>query len=84
LEANHYLIVMNFQILEINQEFKTYPKISNQKPQVTHDMVRESVVSRSIADVSLGTFLSGGVDSSIVSLCLAQQSSTKLKLFNRF
>jgi asparagine synthase (glutamine-hydrolysing) len=41
-------------------------------------MVRESVVSRSIADVSLGTFLSG-VDSSIVSLCLAQQSSTKIE-----
>jgi asparagine synthase (glutamine-hydrolysing) len=43
-------------------------------------MVRESVVSRSIADVSLGTFLSGGVDSSIVSLCLAQ-SSTKIETF---
>jgi asparagine synthase (glutamine-hydrolysing) len=41
-------------------------------------MVRESVVSRSIADVSLEHF-SLGVDSSIVSLCLAQQSSTKLK-----
>jgi asparagine synthase (glutamine-hydrolysing) len=45
-------------------------------------MVRESVVSRSIADVSLGTFLSGGVDSSIVSLCLAQQSSTKIETFS--
>jgi asparagine synthase (glutamine-hydrolysing) len=44
-------------------------------------MVRESVVSRSIADVSLGTFLSGGVDSSIVSLCLAQ-SSTKIETFS--
>jgi asparagine synthase (glutamine-hydrolysing) len=43
-------------------------------------MVRESVVSRSIADVSLGTFLSG--DSSIVSLCLAQQSSTKIETFS--
>jgi asparagine synthase (glutamine-hydrolysing) len=46
-------------------------------------MVRESVVSRSIADVSLGTFLSGGVDS-IVSLCLAQQSSTKIETFLGF
>ena len=45
-------------------------------------MVRESVVSRSIADVSLGTFLSGGVDSSIVSLCLAQQSSTNIETFS--
>jgi asparagine synthase (glutamine-hydrolysing) len=43
-------------------------------------MVRESVVSRSIADVSLGTFLSGGVDSSIVSLWLNNQV-LKLKPF---
>jgi asparagine synthase (glutamine-hydrolysing) len=28
------------------------------------------------------TFLSGGVDSSIVSLCLAQQSSTKIETFS--
>jgi asparagine synthase (glutamine-hydrolysing) len=39
-------------------------------------------VSRSIADVPLGTFLSGGVDSSIISLCLAQQSSTKIDTFS--
>ena len=87
LEANHYLEFdcndFNFQIHEINQEFKTYPKISKpEATRVTHDMVRESVVSRSIADVSLGTFLSGGVDSSIVSLCLAQQSSTNIETFS--
>jgi asparagine synthase (glutamine-hydrolysing) len=62
LEANHYLEFdcndFNFQIHEINQEFKTYPKISKpEATRITHDMVRESVVSRSIADVSLGTFL---------------------------
>jgi asparagine synthase (glutamine-hydrolysing) len=87
LEANHYLEFdcndFNFQIHEINQEFKTYPKISKpEATRITHDMVRESVVSRSIADVSLGTFLSGGVDSSIVSLCLAQQSSTNIETFS--
>lgn len=87
LEANHYLLFdcnnFTFQINEIDQKFKTYSKISKLEAQsLTHDMVRESVASRSIADVSLGTFLSGGVDSSIVSLCLAQESSTKIETFS--
>ena len=38
--------------------------------------------SRSIADVPLGTFLSGGVDSSVISLCLAEQSSQKIETFS--
>lgn len=87
LEANHYLEFncndFSFQVHEIVQKFKSYSKISKtEAKKTTHDMVRESVSSRSIADVSLGTFLSGGVDSSIVSLCLAQQSSTKIETFS--
>lgn len=87
LEANHYLEFdcnnFSFQIHEVNQKFKAYSEISkSEAKKLTHDMVQESVSSRSIADVSLGTFLSGGVDSSIVSLCLAQQSSTKIETFS--
>jgi asparagine synthase (glutamine-hydrolysing) len=40
------------------------------------------VSSRSISDVPLGTFLSGGVDSSKVSLCLAQQQEKKIDTFS--
>lgn len=46
------------------------------------ELVQESVASRSISDVPLGTFLSGGVDSSIVSLCLAQYKSTPIETFS--
>ena len=46
------------------------------------DLVYESVESRSIADVPLGTFLSGGVDSSIVSLCLSQSANKKIETFS--
>ena len=49
---------------------------------MTHDLVNESVESRSISDVPLGTFLSGGVDSSIVTLCLANQNSEKIDTFS--
>lgn len=46
------------------------------------ELVIESVLSRSIADVPLGTFLSGGVDSSIVSLCLAQHNDNPIETFS--
>ena len=87
LEANHYLEFncMNFsyEIHTIEQTFKTYTKTTKEAAtKITHDLVQESVVSRSIADVSLGTFLSGGVDSSIVSLCLSQQSNAKIETFS--
>lgn len=87
LEANHYIefdcTTFDFTINEIKQDFK---KIENQTKKeyikTTHDLVQESVVSRSISDVAIGTFLSGGVDSSIVSMCLSQQSNSKIDTFS--
>lgn len=49
---------------------------------VTRDLIFKSVKSRSISDVKLGTFLSGGVDSSIVSYCLSKQSTKKIDTFS--
>lgn len=87
LEANKFLTIdckdLSFSINEIKQNFRVYEKFSKvDATKKTHDLVRESVASRSIADVPLGTFLSGGVDSSIVSLCLAQQSDKKVETFS--
>ena len=88
LEANHYieydLKQKSFDIHKIQQEIA--PKQSNisfnQAKKEVKDMVYESVESRSIADVPLGTFLSGGVDSSIVSLCLSQISNKTIETFS--
>ena len=89
LKPNNYL--------EINlEDFSHIEKIiHNEKPplvnqiitfkeakKITHDLLMESVVSRSISDVPIGTFLSGGVDSSIVSLCLAKNQSTPIDTFS--
>lgn len=88
LEANHYieydLATHDFKINEICQE--TLPKeekisFEDAKKHVKN-LVYESVESRSIADVPLGTFLSGGVDSSIVSLCLSQSTNKKIETFS--
>lgn len=87
LEANSLLVfdckTFSFEISQIRQDFKTIkPADKAQATKMTHDLVQESVQSRSIADVPLGTFLSGGVDSSIVSLCLAHQSGKKIDTFS--
>ena len=89
LEANHFMEIdcenVSIKILEINQNFKKDldPQINfDEAKRKTHDLVIESVKSRSIADVPLGTFLSGGVDSSIVSLALAQQTKGKIDTFS--
>lgn len=44
-------------------------------------MLHESIEEQSISDVSLGAFLSGGVDSSIVCAILREKMNTRLKTF---
>nr|WP_315217686.1 asparagine synthase (glutamine-hydrolyzing) [uncultured Flavobacterium sp.] len=88
LNANHYLeldceslLVQECAIPAI--DYPSYRGISKQEAtRVAAQKVRHSVQSRSISDVPLGTFLSGGVDSSIISLCLAEQSSQKIDTFS--
>ncbi len=88
LEANHYLEYdfesFQYSIHKINHE--PAPKTANisfeDAKAKTKELIYNSVDSRSIADVGLGTFLSGGVDSSIVSLCLSQATDKKIDTFS--
>jgi len=88
LEANHYLEYdfesFQYSIHKINHEPapKTADISFEDAKAKTKDLVYNSVDSRSIADVGLGTFLSGGVDSSIVSLCLSQATDKKIDTFS--
>lgn len=87
LQANHYLefdcATFDFSICEIRHDIEKIHSTSKADcVKTTHDLVRESVASRSVSDVPIGTFLSGGVDSSIVSLCLAQHSASKIDTFS--
>ena len=46
------------------------------------DIVRESVKCRMIADVPIGSFLSGGIDSSLVTAVMQEHSPTPVKSFS--
>jgi len=88
LEANHFmeydLQAHTFNIKPINEEPEPRPQhisFDDAKKKV-RQMVYQSVDSRSVSDVPLGTFLSGGVDSSIVSLCLSQATGKKIETFS--
>ena len=88
LQANHFieydLTLHQTNIIKINDE--PIPKERNisfeEAKKKTETLVYNSVESRSISDVPLGTFLSGGVDSSIISLCLSQSTGKKIDTFS--
>ena len=88
LEANHYITYHldshQYEIKAIENDdlgLKKPTSFSVAKTTVK-DMVQESVQSRSVSDVPIGTFLSGGVDSSIVSLCLSRLNDKKINTFS--
>lgn len=89
LEANHFIEIspesFEMDIFPILNEksIKIDPDISfKEAKSLTHELILESVESRSVADVPLGTFLSGGVDSSIISLALAKHQDRKIDTFS--
>ncbi|MFD2725959.1 asparagine synthase (glutamine-hydrolyzing) [Hyunsoonleella rubra] len=88
LEANNYIefdIAKNSFDIKCINPFEATEKIDipyEEATKAVKDMVYNSVQSRSVADVPLGTFLSGGVDSSVVSLCLSQGVESKINTFS--
>lgn len=88
LEPNHLLVydlVTNELINEKIDEPKSFEKTEmsfGEAKLSVKKLVQDSVESRSVSDVPVGTFLSGGVDSSIVSLCLSNNSTSKINTFS--
>ncbi len=88
LEANHYITYdlksHTYTVNEINTSKTVFdgPLSFQEAKKKTRELVLESIESRSISDVPLGTFLSGGVDSSIVSLCLSELTDKKIDTFS--
>jgi len=64
----------------VNEEFlkKTFPEIIND----IEELLINSVESRLLADVEIGTFLSGGIDSSLITALYKLLSGKKIKTFS--
>ncbi|WP_250436305.1 asparagine synthase (glutamine-hydrolyzing) [Hanstruepera flava] len=87
LEANHFI---SFDLNSHYYKTSEIHKLQSESSDMTFDaaksklnkLVLNSIESRSVSDVPIGTFLSGGVDSSIVSLGLSKLSSQKIDTFS--
>ena len=90
LEPNNYIeysiAEKNLSIHQIHKktakEDLKFDGTFEEAKQKTKELVEESVATRSVSDVPIGTFLSGGVDSSVVSHCLAKNTTSKINTFS--
>jgi len=82
LPPAHYAVVKN-GIMTKTQYWKlrrkSVPLSFEEAADAVREMMQKSVKSRLVADVEVGTFLSGGIDSSIVT-ALAQQATAPKKI----
>ncbi|MFY9072120.1 asparagine synthase (glutamine-hydrolyzing) [Aliarcobacter butzleri] len=85
LEAGNYLI-FDGQNTDITKYWDLPTKkidISYQDAVIeTERLIRSSIKYRLLADVEIGSFLSGGVDSSLVSSIMQEESTKKIKTFS--
>lgn len=87
LKADHLLIYdlkqQNYRTEKIERKVGTIETLDFPNAmKKTRELVEKSVKSRMISDVPIGAFLSGGVDSSIVSLLMARNSSKPIHTFS--
>ncbi|GAB1448424.1 asparagine synthase (glutamine-hydrolyzing) [Bacteroidota bacterium] len=92
LEAGNYLLVESGRIIQQQVYYDLASRITcNSKTQMpsyeeackqVYEQLNESVEERMIADVPLGSFLSGGVDSSIITALMARHSRQPVKTFS--
>lgn len=87
LPPAHFL---ELKIDNLELKINKYWNLSKEKIDISYDeavqeterLIRSSIKYRLLADVEVGSFLSGGVDSSLVSAIMQQESNTKIKTFS--
>ena len=87
LEKGHFLIYNNSMLkkekwYDISFTPKQIYKKENDYVNKLDILIKDSVRLRTISDVSIGCFLSGGLDSSLITHYLSEVSSEKVKTFS--
>ena len=85
LKAGHYL-KYNEKGIDIKKYWNPQFSNKNKKTEINFEtvdqLITNSVKKRLVADVSVGTFLSGGVDSSLITALAARESEKKISTFS--
>ena len=66
---------------EVEKSFSNQIYSENEAIFILEEVLKNSIKGQSIADVPLGTFLSGGIDSTLITALLQAQSERKVKTF---
>lgn len=73
--------VVYWSIESSYSKISRFPGDYDQAVQEMHGLLRDAVAKRMISDVSIGCFLSGGIDSSLIAAIMQEQSEKKIKTF---
>ncbi len=87
LEQGHYLIISDDGLQKKKwYQFSYHPKVKlnseDEYIEKLDSLIANSVDMRTLSDVPLGSFLSGGLDSSLITYYLSRVSDGRLKTFN--